>query len=811
MDTLARDIRFALRMLAKNPAFTAVALITLALGIGVNSSLFSIVSAVLIRPLPYPQPETLTAIYQRSYGFEKASISYLNFLDWQTGNQTFTSMAAYRSADFNLTNLGESTRLRGDMVSASFFPMLGVAPILGRNFTPREDQVGGSPVVLISEGFWKRKLGGTKNAVGRTLTLNSMGHTVVGVIPASFHLDRDNDVFVPIGQWNDTLFRDRKVSMGTVAIGRLKEGVTLAQAQADLDTIAASLASAYPESNKGVGIGVYSLKTDMVGDITPFLLVLLAAVGFVLLIACANVANLLLARANQRAREFAIRVALGAGSGRIIRQLLCESVLLGLIAGVLGLVLATWCTPAILKILPSALPREGEIRLDIRVLLFTFGISVISGIVFGLAPALRTRKPDLHETLKEGGRGTSGGRHRVQTALVVLEMATSLVLLIGAGLMVRTLGALWAVNPGFDPRNALAFEVALDSRLVASPAAARAAMLELQRSLGAIPGIEAASLMAGSLPMSGDSDIPFWLDNEPRPASEQQMKMTLMYSVQPDYLRAMRIALLRGRFLTQHDDEHSPLIVVIDERLAQKYFPGQDPIGRHLNLDFVGSAEIVGVAGHIKHFGLDSDATAAIQPQIYLSLAQIPDQFVPLVVHGITAVVRTSTPPSGFTEPIRQAVSRMNSQQIAWGMQTMEEIVEDSLARRRFSMFLLGIFAGLALALSSIGVYGVISYLAGQRTHEIGIRMAVGAGRPDVLLLILGESLKMSGAGVLIGLVAAFGLTRLMSTMLFGVKATDPLTFIGVAAVLTVVALAASLIPAFRATRVNPTVALRYE
>ena len=808
---LIQDVRFAFRVLAKSPAFSAIAVLTLALGIGVNSSLFSIASAVLLKPLPYPHPDRLTAIYQRAFTFEKASITYLNFLDWQARNRTFASMAAFRPENFNLTSAGESFRLRGEMISASYFPTLGVEPILGRGFRPEEDRVGAPPVALVGEGFWKRTLGGTKDVLGRRLTLNGTDYAVVGVVPAGFHLDRSHDVYVPIGQWNDPTFRNRRIGMGSGAIGRLKAGITLAQAQADLDGIAAGLAATHPEANKGVGVGVHSLKHDMVGHIAPFLLVLLAAVGFVLLIACANVANLLLARANGRAREFAIRAALGAGGGRIVRQLLCESVLLGLVAGALGLVLAAWSTRIVLAILPSALPRQGEIRLDLGVLLFTLGLSIAVGILFGLVPALRARRPDLHDTLKEGGRGASTARHRVQRTLVVLEVAMSLVLLIGAGLMVRTLVALWSVSPGFDPRNVLTLGVALDSRLNANPAAARAAIRELQRTLGAIPGVEAASLMAGSLPMSGDSELPFWLEGEPRPASTQDMKLALFYSVQPDYLRAMRIPLRRGRFVAHSDDEHAPLVAVVDDRLAQKYFPGEDPIGRHLNLDFIGKVEIVGIVGHVKHFGLDTDAAAAIQPQLYLSIAQIPDQFVPLVVQGVTAVVRTTTPPSGFTEAIRRAVSQMNSRQVTWGAQTMEEIIGDSLAARRFSMFLLGIFAALALVLSSIGVYSVISYLVGQRTHEIGIRMAMGARRADVLRLVLGESLRMAAVGVLIGLAAAGGLTRLMSKMLFGVKATDPLTFAGVAVMLTAIALTASLVPALKAMRVDPNVALRHE
>ncbi len=811
MDNFPHDLRYAIRTLAKNPGFTAVALLTLALGIGVNSSLFSIVNGVLLNPLPYPKPGQLVAIYQRAFNFEKASISYLNFLDWQAGSRTFASMAAYRSDSFNLTSMGEASRLRGDMISASFFPTLGVEPVLGRNFSPDEDRVGAPPVVLISEGFWKRKFGGARDVLEKTLTLNGTSYAIVGVIPGSYHLDRSNDVYVPVGQWADPTFRDRKVSMGSRAIGRMKDGVSLAQAQADLDAVAANLAATYPEADKGVGIGAYPLKQDMVGDIEPFLLVLLAAVGFVLLIACANVANLLLARASGRAREFAIRVALGAGEGRIIRQLLCESVLLGLAAGALGLALAAWCTPVLLRTLPSTLPRANEIRVDLPVLLFTFAVSAFAGIIFGLVPALRVRRPDLQETLKESGRGASGVRHRAQAALVVLEVAVSLVLLIGAGLMIRTLATLWAVNPGFDPHNVVTFAVAMDSQLSTNPAAARGATRELQRILGAVPGVEAVSLLAGSIPMSGDSELPFWLDNEPKPAATQDMKLALFYCVQPDYLRAMGIPLLRGRFFTQHDDERSPLTAVIDERLTQKYFPGQNPIGRRLNIEYIGNVEIVGIAGHVKHFGLDTDATAAVQPQMYLPLTQIPDQLMPLVVREIGVVVRTRTSPSSVMEHVRSAVSRMNSRQVMWGVETMEEIVRNSLAARRFSMFLLGLFAGLALLLSSIGVYGVISSLVGQRTHEIGIRMALGARRADVLRLMLGEGLKMAGVGVLIGLAAAFATTRLMSNMLFGVEATDPLTFAAVAALLTSVALAASFVPARRATRVDPIVALRHE
>jgi predicted permease len=811
MDAFLQDLRYALRMIAKSPGFTAVALLTLALGIGVNSALFSIVDAVLLNPLPYSQPQQLVSLYQWSGEFARGSLSYPNFLDWQKGTRTLSSVAAYRSDNFNLTGMGQATRLKTDMVSWTFFPTLGVSPILGRNFTADEDRVGGAPVVLISEGLWKRLLGHSGDVLHKTLTLNGKDYAVIGVIPGSFHLDRSNEIWVPIGQWADPSFRDRQISMGTEAVGRMKPGVTLPQAQADMDAVAAGVAAAYPEADKGMGIGVYALKNEIVGDVRPFLLVLLAAVGFVLLIACANVANLLLARATRRGREFAIRAALGASGGQIVRQLLCESVVLGVIAGALGFAIAAWATPALLTALPETLPRAGEIHVNASVLFYTLGISVLAGIIFGLAPALRARATDLQSTLKEGGRGGSGARGGVQRVFVVAEMALALVLLIGAGLMIRTLASLWSVDPGFNPRNVLTFSVNLDPHIAGNPAATRAVLRSLEQAYAAIPGIEAASVLAGSLPMNGDSELPFWKEDEAKPASEQDMKEALFYLIQPDYLRAMGIPLEHGRFFTERDDEHSPKVAAIDERFAKMYFPNQDPVGHHVNFDFIGPVEIVGVVGHVKHWGLDSDATAPVQPQVYMPIMQLPDQFFSLMVSGIGTVVRTSSAPTTYAGPIREALAKLDPNQVMYGSETMEEIVADSLAARRFSMYLLGGFAALALVLASIGIYGVISYLVGERTREIGIRVALGAQRRDVLQMVLGEGFKMAGIGVIVGLVAALGLTRLMSKMLYGVAATDPLTFIGVAAVLTFVALAACYIPARRAMRVDPIIALRYE
>ena len=812
MRSLGNDIRYAVRVLLKSPGFTIIAILTLALGIGVNTSLFSIVNSVLLNPLPFPHPEELTALYQNTATFGHGSIAYLNFLDWQRDNQTFSAMAGYRNDDYNLTGQGTSERVKTGMVSADYFPLLGVQLELGRNFTRDEDKVGGNPVVVISSGFWSRKFGSAKDVLGKTLTLNGQDYSIIGVAPANFRFHRNNELYVPIGQWNDPTFLDRGISMGMNAVGRLKPGVTLAQASSDTGAIARQLAEAYPKTNKDLGVAVVPLKQDMTGEIAPFLFILLGAVGFVLLIACANVANLMLARSIARAREFAIRTALGATRGRVISQLLTESILLGMAGGGLGLLLAAYGTKAVLTKLPDALPRSSEIGVDSHVLFFTFAVSIFAGIVFGLAPALRTWKPDVHEVLKEGGRGSSGAKHRVQSIFVVAEMAIALVLLIGAGLMIRTLAELWGVNPGFNPNNVLSFQVALQPSLSSKPEAIRATMLALQDRLLALPGIQAVSSMGGSLPMQGDSELPFWLEGQPKPASQNEMPMALFYLVDPGYLKTMGIPLLRGRFLSAHDDLHSPVVAVIDESFAKKYFGSDDPIGKYINFDLLNlKAQVVGITGHVKHWGLDTDSKETIQAQVYLQMAQLPDQFVPLIVRGIGYIARTATAPENYSTPIREMVSQMSSQQIAYGFISMDEIISDSLAARRFSMFLLGIFASVALILASIGIYGVISYLVGQRMHELGIRVALGAQRSDVLRLVLGQGLKMALIGVGIGVAAALGLTRLMSKMLFGVSAADPVTYLGVGAILTLIALLACYVPARRAMRVDPIIALRYE
>ncbi len=817
MRTLLQDLQFGLRILAKNPAFTGVAVLTLALGIGANTALFSVVNGVLLNPLPYPEPQQLAAFYSRTADSPRWSISYPNFLDWVRDNRSFSALAAYRQDSFDLTGMGEPERLSTEMLSASFFPLLGVQPAAGRSFLPEEDQVGARPVVLISAGLWKRKFGSVPEAVGKALTLNGVSYTIVGVIPESFRYNGNNfgsdtEIYVPIGQWNDPLFRDRRASMGMNAVGRLKPGVSFEQARADMDALGRRLAEAYPDANKGTGITMVSLKENVVGDIQPFLLVLLAAVGFVLLIACVNVANLSLARSTFRTHEFAIRAALGANRGRVVRQLLTESVLLALAGGGLGLLLAKFGTQAALSVLPQALPRAEDVRLDTRVLLFTLAASALAGILFGLVPAIKTSRADLHETLKEGGRGASGAHHRAQGAFVAVETALALVLLAGAGLMIRSLVKLWNVDPGFDPHHVLLFRLSLPPAMTSTPDGTRTAWRRILEQLVAVPGVQSAALTISAVPMAGDSELPFWLEGEAKPATQSEMKQAIFYIVEPNYLDVMRIPLERGRFLSAADGEHAPLVTVIDERFRDLYFPNRDPIGQHVHFDILNlTAEIVGVVGHVKQWGLDTDATSTMQAQCYFRAIQMPDPAMPMMAGNSGFILRTAGPPLASVASVRSTLNRMSSQQVMYNLRTRDEIISESLGARRFSMGLLGVFAALALIMSCVGIYGVVSYVAGQRVHEIGVRVALGASRWDVLRMVVGEGLKMALVGVGIGLVAALGLTRLMANMLFGVSAHDPLSFTGVAALLILVALAACAIPARRATKIDPMAALRYE
>ena len=806
-----QDVRYAMRMLGKHPGFTAVVVLTLALGIGANAALFSVVNGVLLNPLPFPQPEQLVALNQRKPNVAAGSISYPNFLDWQKENQTFSAMAISRESSFALVGTGEAERVRGRRCSVNLFSVLGVKPALGRDFAPGEDEPGAGPVVMISAGLWQRRFGGAPDVAGKSLTVDDKSYTIVGVLPASFTLYRDTDVYVPMGQWGNSGLQNRGAGLGLRGIGRLKPGVTLAQAQADLDGVMGRLAEVYPETNRGNGAALIPLKELLIGDVRPILWMLLGAVGFVLLIACVNVSNLLLARATGRTREFAIRSALGAGQWRLLRQSLTESILLALAGGGLGLLLAALGTRAALNVLPTGLPRADEVGLDARVLIFTASIALLTGVLAGLAPALKTRQWRLSETLKESGRGAGGGRHRAQGVLVAVEVSLALVLLIGAGLMIRTLSALWDVDPGFRSDNVLTFALSFPpSMRSASADAKRASLRDLSDRLNSMPGVKAASFLTGASPMQGQESVFFWLDGQPKPASTSEMNQALVYRVEPGYLTAMGIPLKQGRFFTGQDEVQTQPIVVIDEVCARQYFPSADPLGKRINLgDNRGPSEIVGVVGHVMQSGLDSDDRQLLRAQLYLPFRQFGWNSEVGVVVRAEGVAGKAEP--ALLNSIRRVVQNQHSQNVVYNAQTMNEVIADSLSRRRFAMILLNAFAVVALVLSGIGLYGVISYLVGQHTQEIGIRLALGAQRKDVLLLVLSQGMKMTLGGVALGLLASLGLTRLLTKMVYGVSTTDPATFAVIAALLILVALLACLIPARRATKVDPLVALRYE
>jgi predicted permease len=784
MTTLMQDLRYAVRMLVKTPGFAAIAVLTLALGIGANTVLFSVVNGVLLNPLPFPHSERLVAVYGNSPGFERAPVGYLNFLDWQRDSQTLSSMAIYRNQDYNFTGTSESERLSGYMISAGFFSTLGVRPILGRAFRSDEDEIGAAPVVILGGGFWKRRFGSSPDILGKSLTLNGAAYTVVGVVSPSFTFyGHDRDVYTPIGQWNDPSFRDRRIVVSAHVVGRLKPDATLGQAQADMDTVARNLAAAFPVADKDLGITLVSMKQDIVGNVQPFLLVLLAAVGFLLLIACANVANLLLARSIGRSREFAVRAALGASHMRVIRQLLTESFLLAGFGGALGLGFAFCGAKAVLNTLPGSLPRANEIALDGRVLVFTMALSLVAAVVSGLAPALKGSRINLQEILKEGARGSGGGaRHRVQRIFVAAEVGMAFVLLIGAGLMLRSLAALLRVDPGFNPSHAITFSLSMPSTLATTSAETRARLRQFDDKMRSIPGVRAVSVTLGSRPMIHDSSLPFWIEGQPKPANDNEMPQAMFYLVEAGFQQAMGITLRRGRFVSAQDNEHTPVVIDIDDVFARTYFPGEDPIGKHINLPhFNVRAEIVGVVGHVKQWGLGADAKSAVEAQFDYPFMQLPEKIMPLAADAVAVVLRTQGDPAAIMASVRQAVDEVDPREIIYSVQTMNEVVAGSFAARRLSMVLLGAFAALALALSCVGIYGVISYLVGQRTHEIGVRIALGAEHSDVMGLVLGQGARMALIGVATGIVAALGLTRFMANELFGVSEYDPLTFASVA------------------------------
>jgi predicted permease len=823
MRSLLQDLQYAVRQMRKSPGFAVIAILTLAIGIGANTTIFSVVNGVLLNPLPYPHAGRLVVLFHNKPNFTKGSISYLNFLDWQRDNRSFEAIAAYRWGNATLTGSGEPENLSGKMVSAGFFEILGVDPLPGRTFTADEDRLGANPTVMISEGLWKRKFASSPRILGQAIVLDGRPRTIIGIIPASFQLRQQNfrpvDMYTPVGEYTDPHFRDRQSAWGMDAIARLKPGVTLAQAAEDMARVNRGLEAAYPDVDAGIKTTIVPMKDEIVGDVRPVLLVLMGAVLFVLLIACVNVANLQLARATARQREFAVRVALGAQQGRLIRQMLTESLALSSVGGALGLLLAYWGSRAAVMAMPDQLPRAENITLDGHVLLFTLFVAVAAGLIFGLAPALRTSRTDVNETLNQSGRSLVGTRARAQAVFVTLEMAMALILLVGAGLMVRTLMRLWNVNPGFDPHGVIEFNIAPSMSLSRqSPDAVRAAYRQFEATLRSVPGVETASFDWGAVPMMSDDEESFWTDGMTRPEHVATAPQALRYAVNPDYLKLIHIPLLEGRFFGEADNEHAARVMVIDESFAQRHFPGQDPIGKHVyfppeSTDGERTDEIVGVVGHVKQFGLAPDKSNNVEAEFYEPFNQLLDRMMPVVGQGTNAFVRVreGVAPESVFPSIRNALRQLDGDMVVDGMEPMQQAVADSIARQRFAMMLFAIFAGVALLLAAIGIYGVLSYIVGQRTREVGIRMALGAQKGDVVWAVLRDGAEMTLPGVGIGLAVALGLTRLMSAMLFGVKPTDVITFASVAVLLCVVALLACYLPARRAAKLDPMQALRSE
>jgi predicted permease len=808
LETFFQDVRFAQRGLRKNPGFALVCVLTLALGIGANTAIFSVVNAVLLQRLPFPQPDRVMTIFRH----QGSSVPYLEYRDIEAQAQSFELLALSRRDSMVLTGAGEPERVAVRMCTPDFLPILGIQPIAGRLYTKEEDRPGAAPVVVLAESLWRERFNADPQAVGSSAALDGKDYTILGVVPDLPRQFSRTDVFFPLGQWSEPTLYLRGYSLGTVGLARIKTGMTLAGARADLSRVAKNLAAAYPKEDSDLTFSVVPFRTQMVGDMRRTLLLLFGAVGFVLLIACANVANLLLARSTSRKRELAIRVTMGAGRGRVVRQLLTETSLLALLGGLLGLLLAIWGTHAMIGASPAGLLNAEVTGINVRVLFFTLGLSLATGILFGAVPAWKASRVNVQETLKEGGRGSTASHQAVQSALVIAEIALALVLLAGAGLLIRSLTRVWEVSPGFDPHNVFTFSVAASPEAAADGAKIRSMYRRLIENLEALPGAEAASELFGNLPFTGDSDIELWREDRPAPQQIADAPDALYYTVEPDYLNALRIPLLSGRFISKQDQPGSPVVVVINERAARQLFPNEEPLGKHLHLTFFDeSVEIVGVAGTIKHFGLDAPPSEESQFQIYLAAQQVPDRMVPMLAKGATVVVRTQGPPGTMAAAARQVVHEVDSRQVMFNEGSMEQLLNDSMASRRFSLVMLGVFAGLALLLASIGIYGVISNLVGQSMHEFGVRMALGAQPGDVLRLVMSRGARLDTLGVAIGVAAALPLMRLLNHQLFGVSSADPLTFGGVALLLTAVALVACFIPAYRATRVDPLVTLRHE
>ena len=809
LEELGQDLRYGARMLVKNPGFTVVAVITLALGIGANTSIFSVVNAVLLRPLPFENPDQLVMIWQTNLqrGVLRDPVSLPNLIDWQQQSHTFGEIAAFNPRGFSLTGTGEPEHLPGTFVSVELFPMLGANPLVGRNFLPDEGRPRGNRAVIISFALWQRRFGGDPNLVGKSLTLNGALYTVVGIMPAKFQFPIQGLFPIPVSElWAPLAIDPAQVNRGNselFIIGRLQPGVSIEEAQAEMATIAQRSAEQHPDFNRDLGVYIVGYHQQLTGKMRAALLILLGAVAFVLLIACANVANLLLARAAARQRELAIRTALGAGRSRLMRQLLTESMLLSLLGGALGLALALWNFDAIVAALPAHMPRAAEIQVDWQVLVFTFVVAVMTGVIFGLVPALQAYRLNLSEALKEsGGKGTPGFvRHRVRSLLVVTEIALALVLLVGAGLLIKSFHRLQQVNAGFNPENVLSVPVAIPQSRYPDGNARAAFINRIMEKMKALPGVQAVAGVT-ILPLSGEySSASFIVEGQT--VSPERRNVANRRAATPDYFRVMSIPIVKGRSFTEQDHFDAPAVVIINESFGRLYFPDEDPIGKRIispaSSDGI-PMTIVGVAGDVRNGGPEDEP----RPEFYYSYFQNPIPFMFMAI-------RTAAEPSGLIPAIRREIWSEDKDLPLANISTLEQLLSKTIAQHRFNLLLLGLFSGLALVLAVVGIYGVVSYAVTQRTHEIGIRLALGAQQGDVRKLVIRQGMIQVVAGIAIGLSGALALTRLMKSLLFGVSTTDPLTFVGLSLLLIVVAFVACWIPARRATKVDPLLALRHE
>jgi len=803
METLIQDLRYAIRMLLKKPSFTIIVVLALGIGIGANTAIFSVVNAILLRPLPYKNFDRISMIWMSNpkLGVMEDWHSYPNYVDYKEQNQVFEDMAAFNTRSFNLTGAGDPVRVVGVWNTASLFSVLGVDAAVGRTFTEDEQEPGKDMVVVLSNGLWRRNFGGDASVIGQQISLNGINRTVIGVMPPSFSFpEKTTEFWVPLTVTPQR--RQARNSIAYKAVGRLKPEVTLAQAQADMAAIAKRLDDQYFQSDYGVNLRL--IHDQETHTVRSALLVLLGAVGFVLLIACANVANLLLARAAMREKEVAIRLALGARRWRIIRQLLTESVLLGVLGGAVGLLLAVWGLSALVALAPADIPRLDQTGIDARVLVFTLGISLVTGLVFGLVPALQASRPDVNDALKEGGRGsTGGGGARIRNLLVVSEIALSLVLLVGAGLLIRSFMRLQQFELGFNPEHLITMRVQLPGSKYKERKQVADFFQQLFERIEGVPGVQSAGAISTIFLSDTPNSTNFAIEGRPQATGAQSIEVPLD-SVSAKYFKVMGIPLISGREFDDRDALGTPPVAIINETFANRFFPGEDPIGKRYV--YGGPAPdnpwitIVGVVGDMRRTGFDRP----VRPETFLPESQNPD-------NALTVVARTSADPASFAGMLRDQVWSIDRDQSVYDIKTMDQTLSEMLSQRRFNMLLLGVFASVALLLAALGIYGVISYSVSQRTHEIGIRMAMGAQTRDVVRLVVRHGLVLTGTGIGAGLIASFGLTRLMATLLYGVSATDPVTFLAIPLVLAGVALGACFVPARRASRVDPIEALRYE